>query len=468
MPHVFDQSCLVCPFIEDWNSVAECNDAIFFQELVVTDIINGVQFLCIATGIEYTLAFALFDLALMEQICAGENPCGGPEPPPNIPPCSSPEAPFVAADPLCVGLVDDVTAAVLAALGDLPGPTGPIGPTGATGETGAIGPIGIQGLQGFAGIPGQFPTSGILFADLLRNLAEQVRRLFDDDRQSASGLPPSPITTIEQTIFKTIILEKVKSGGSISEPVIEGSTSDPSGILRPKFPATPQSSPIVPQQPPTTVPGRPPAGPQTGLQKALAVASHILSFVLPQLLRERERDFQRDQIRRAQALSELNKQAVDALFLGLSQAGGNVVPFGQAGFMSTQSGGSGFGGILSAIPDIIGALTGGAGFFPQAAPTQSFVGPLLGAGAKTIAKNIPGILGGVALGELVEGLVGGGGAGSSGGLFRPTASKVMPVPEITQIGPDGKCHTWLHATPKGWKINKSNVSGRRRHHHHPR
>ena len=68
---------------------------------------------------------------------------------------------------------------------------------------------------------------------------------------------------------------------------------------------------------------------------------------------------------------------------------------------------------------------------------------------------------------------GGNGAMTSaapGGLFRPPTASMRPRPvnKIQVMGPDGKCHTWLHATPKGWKVNASNVSGRRRRHSHPR
>ncbi len=60
-----------------------------------------------------------------------------------------------------------------------------------------------------------------------------------------------------------------------------------------------------------------------------------------------------------------------------------------------------------------------------------------------------------------------GGGSPIGALFRMTASgRVRPVNRATILGPDGQCHTFLHATPKGWKVNVSNVSGRRRHHHH--
>jgi hypothetical protein len=51
---------------------------------------------------------------------------------------------------------------------------------------------------------------------------------------------------------------------------------------------------------------------------------------------------------------------------------------------------------------------------------------------------------------------------AASGLFRLTAQRITPLPELSLIGPDGKCHTWLHARPKGWKINKAGVTGRTR------
>lgn len=63
----------------------------------------------------------------------------------------------------------------------------------------------------------------------------------------------------------------------------------------------------------------------------------------------------------------------------------------------------------------------------------------------------------------------GGGGDPIGALFKMTPSgRVRAVNKATIMGPDGQCHFFLHATPRGWKVNVSNVSGRRRHHHHPR
>ncbi len=122
------------------------------------------------------------------------------------------------------------------------------------------------------------------------------------------------------------------------------------------------------------------------------------------------------------------------------------MPFGQMGLVASQDsgGGSFFDRLLRGLPDII--LGPSAGLFP--APPS-----LPGPGLVQPQLQVPG------LGTLT-------GQPASNALFRPTASRIMPVTEFSLIGPDGKCHTWLHARPKGWKINRSNVSGRRRHRHH--
>jgi len=80
---------------------------------------------------------------------------------PTLEPCLTLNSPFVAADPRCVALVDDVLSAIQPFL-----PGGPVGPIGATGLPGSVGPIGPTGPIGFTGLPGTFPTSGTTFAKL--------------------------------------------------------------------------------------------------------------------------------------------------------------------------------------------------------------------------------------------------------------------------------------------------------------
>jgi len=143
------------------------------------------------------------------------------------------------------------------------------------------------------------------------------------------------------------------------------------------------------------------------------------------------------------------------------------MPFGQMGYMSSSGGGGG-GFDWPSSSDVWDVAQTGIGilgsiFAPGAAPVQIPAGP-------TMPQAPPPPSGVDVAAQLVQYLGGEGITGSGSQLFRPpTASmKPRPVNKVQVMGPDGKCHTWLHATPKGWKVNASNVSGRRRHHHHPR
>jgi len=151
------------------------------------------------------------------------------------------------------------------------------------------------------------------------------------------------------------------------------------------------------------------------------------------------------------------------------------MPFGQMGFQGINQSG-GFDPIGGSDVDWWDQVVAGAGQLGQnilAAINRPPV-PMQEAGIGTV---LAGAAGGLAT-EGIEALAAymssqGNGAMTSaapGGLFRPATSSMKPRPvnKIQVMGPDGKCHTWLHATPKGWKVNATNVSGRRRHHHHPR
>jgi len=148
------------------------------------------------------------------------------------------------------------------------------------------------------------------------------------------------------------------------------------------------------------------------------------------------------------------------------------MPFGQMGLIDTGSAGGSAGGGWSwpTLPDPWDLVQTGLGVLggwlaPGAAPPSLPQAPT--------APQAPPITQNGGLGVLQEhfpGLFGGGAAAANGGLFKPpmASMKPRPVNKIQVMGPDGKCHTWLHATPKGWKVNASNVSGRRRRHSHPR
>ena len=145
--------------------------------------------------------------------------------------------------------------------------------------------------------------------------------------------------------------------------------------------------------------------------------------------------------------------------------------FGQSG----SSVGSGW-DVFDQVLDTAGQIFGPGGIFGQAPaqapwPAPGVMQPFLPAVVPPLVQGTIGGLAGGALAEILPALLGGNGNGAmEGQLFKaPTASmKPRPVNKVQVMGPDGKCHTWLHATPKGWKVNATNVSGRRRHHHHPR
>jgi len=149
-----------------------------------------------------------------------------------------------------------------------------------------------------------------------------------------------------------------------------------------------------------------------------------------------------------------------------------------------QSIGDLFGSITEGIGNLAPAITAAAPFFaPQPAAPQRNIfdviardtpGGGIGGGIQTV--GLPALaLGGLALGlgeSIGSGVLGMGGTSSSpvsGTLFRQTPSgRIRAVNKATIMGPDGKVHFFLHAVPKGFKVNVANVSGRTRHHHHPR
>jgi len=143
------------------------------------------------------------------------------------------------------------------------------------------------------------------------------------------------------------------------------------------------------------------------------------------------------------------------------------VSFGQAGLVAGQEGqGAGF---VDRLFDLgrqaLDAFTRPVPGLPAGVTTAGLI-------PTSVIRQIPGIVGGLVGGELIESLVGGNGGGMPT-LFKQSMTpsggvRNNPINELTVVGPDGKCHTWLHAVPKGWRVNKANVSGRRRHHHHPR
>lgn len=97
--------------------------------------------------------------------------------------------------------------------------------------------------------------------------------------------------------------------------------------------------------------------------------------------------------------------------------------FGQAGFTTGNISGGGGGGffesLLAGAPGIISA-------FRQPPVQQSFALPAIGGLGSVLARQIPGVLGGLAAGELLEGAFQGGG-GVCPSLFRPGTTRSRPA-----------------------------------------
>ncbi len=438
-----------------------------------------------------------------------EPPEPQPDPPTFAQPCTTLASDFVATDPRCMALLDDLlallppllrsgpigpigprgpggvggpigpagTAGLPGAVGPagvigatgalgpigLPGALGPIGPIGAAGIAGALGLQGLQGLIGLTGPAGTFPTLGTEFATFLRGLAVEVGRLIRRREERPSALPPGVVgpsgavgavgaagATGLPGVTQTITLERVEAGGTISQPVIRGAGEDPRGQLRPVFPRAQVLQPLPPGGPTRLPPG---PRPSPARAATLRIAGRLASNLLELFISERQRRSLRDLARRRQRLLES--------FFNLQRR--TVMPFGQMGFNvgQDQGGGGIFSSILASLPDILSQVPGVIGAIRGPGRAPSAVTQFAGSGPGTL--SFPGLgLGepGTVLGEIL-----GGGVPP---LFRQTMTRTVPISEFSVIGPTGRCETWLHARPKGWKINKSNVSGRRRHHHHPR
>lgn len=363
-----------------------------------------------------------------------------------------------------------------------PGPAGPAGPIGATGTTGTqglvgpsgpqgiqgiqgllgllgrigpIGPVGLRGSMGFmgpAGPSGSIPEAGQEgWAGFLQTLAAQLGRFF----QRRTSLPQSGPTITQQTIIQqaptTLVdgvpMVTVEPGATIGAPIIQGSTADVSGTIRPALPIGPRQRTVIP----------PPDDASTAAKLA-----RLGVFFLDLFNQERHRKFLRDQARRARDI-QLSTERTWRNFLS-AFLGGREMGYGQSGLVSMQGqtlpwlpagGGGGGGGWMGGLTDLVTAFGPVAqGIWGQPPATMPAMAP-------------------TGIGERLEQLMleGPRGGGSSiPQLFKQTASGKMRARRRVQLlGPDGNVHTWLHAVPKGWKVNETNVSGRRKaHHHHAR
>jgi len=286
---------------------------------------------------------------------------------------------------------------------DLPH-AGPPGPAGPAGPIGPIGPLGPLGPIGFAGPTGQLPTLGTPdFNTLLQTLAAAIGALGGAEQTTIfQPLPAAPAVPV---------LEAVRPGGTVNVPVVLGSTGDPGGVRRPRFPDKDQ------------------------LEQAERIGQLIANLLALRKARQNA-----DKQRRAFE----NFLAARLEILRRAQ-----MPFGQSGLALRQAGG-GVNGGRDFLTDLLAAA---GGFVQERFGRSGFDDPQLPA-----PPGIPGLQGGVPFN-------GGGGAGCPP-LFRggTMPMRVSPVPWFPVQAPNGKWFFFGHlGTP-----TFSKLKGRRRHHHHAR
>jgi len=213
-------------------------------------------------------------------------------------------------------------------------------------------------------------------------------------------------------------------------PVIPGSRDDPAGVMRPVFDSE-------------------------KYEKVLAELYRLWLVYEGQ----RQQEKQQKQARETYLAMQRAWMAYYAAVLA-AQQGGQAMPFGQMGFQapgwpSVGNQSSGFWGTVGDIAIGVGG-TILADWLESMTPGYAETGP----GPNGPATQ-PGGNGTVAPPSIAQ--------QAGAGFYRQTVARIVPKPEISMIGPEGRIDTWLYARPKGWKINRCNVSGRRhRHHHHPR
>ncbi len=335
------------------------------------------------------------------------------------------------------------------------------GPRGETGARGATGETGQPGARGFAGDPGLPPTTSSLIA--LINSALQALGSLVGERGEVGPIgglggigpigpvgPEGPAPVVPTPGFPG---GRVLAGGTLNFPLILGSEDDPAGVIAPIFPAAP------------TFPGQvcPPC-PTSFLER---IGQATLPF-LRVIASERQRSFLERQARRIRQIQQANENAAraqrDAVIAAVR---GRAMSFGQT---------------VENIARTIGTIGTELGpllpiFFPD-----RFRQPQI-PGFPSPTRQIPsGPLDGIDTSPIIPiatqpsapplGLpqIGGGGAVDQvGTLFKMTPSgRIRALNKAAIMAPDGQIHFFLHAVPKGWKVNVRNVSGRTAHHHHPR
>jgi len=180
-----------------------------------------------------------------------------------------------------------------------------------------VGLIGPPGLTGPPGPPGE--GTGVTGADALRTLSallDQIRRARDEPTRlpSPSSFPPvGPPPPLPPP-------GRVRPGGTVNVPVVLGSTGDPTGVQRPRFPD------------------------QEQLSRAQQIGQLIRQFLA---------------LRKARQNADKQRRAFEQFLLRRQP-----VPFGQAGFSAGNGGRDLIGDIIGAIGGIIGDRFAPPGFGP--------------------------------------------------------------------------------------------------------
>jgi len=204
---------------------------------------------------------------------------------------------------------------------------------------------------------------------------------------------------------------RVEVGGTVNVPVVLGSTGDPTGIRRPRFPDEDQLS-----------------------------RAQQIGLIIRNLLA----------LRKARQNADKQRRAFEQFLAArLELLRGAQMPFGQAGFVGTGLLGPGVGGFLGglaadAAEALIGRIGGGGGGAITSLPA--------------FPPGIPGLAGGAPF------LGGGGGCPP---LFRtgaPAGFSMRPVPWFPVQAPNGK---WFFFGHLG-RPTFSKLKSPRRHHHHRR
>jgi len=218
----------------------------------------------------------------------------------------------------------------------------------------------------------------------------------------------------EPTTGRQLPGEPVLPGGTVNVPVVLGSTGDPRGKSRPRFP--------------------------DNREKEVQIAQQI-GLLIRQILAARGAKRAAD--RRAEA-NALQRQLWAKFFAQLQ--GGQAMGFGQSGFSAGAVGS----GISDLLVQLAGSVAGGLlGNQLTQLPGQQPAFPA--------APGIPGLQGGAPFG----------GGGACPPLFRtgaPAGFSMRPVPWFPVQAPNGKWFFFGHlGTP-----TFSRLKARRRHHHHSR